>query len=86
MTTLVSAQMFVLDQSLTETVIFHKLIATYTFLGGWLGKDIKSMPFWVTQMLMMAVWLFIALVVTLGNVINRGKHYQSPTPVGPSDR
>lgn len=57
------------------------LIAVYTFLGIWLGKDIKSMG--ITRGLLMAAWGFIALMTILGNVINRGKgksHFQSPTP------
>jgi len=58
------------------------MIAVYTFLGVWLGKDIRSIR--VTQVLLMTVWIFIALMTTLGNVINRSRHYQSPTPVSPS--
>jgi len=56
------------------------MIAVYTFLGGWLGKDIKSMPIWVTQVVMAAMWLFIFLITMLGNVINRDKHFVTPTP------
>ena len=55
------------------------MIAVYTFLGIWLGKAIKSIP--VTRALLTTVWSFIALMTILGNVINRGKHFQSPTPV-----
>jgi len=56
------------------------VIAVYTFLGVCLGKDIKSMPIWITQMLMAAICLFIMLMITLGNVINRDKHFATPTP------
>ena len=83
--TLVSARTFILDQFLKESWIVHKMIAVYTFLGGWLGKDIKLVPIWLTRVLLMAVWLFVVLMTMLGNVINRGKHFQSPTPVGSSD-
>jgi len=62
------------------------MIAVYTFLGGWLGKDVKSMPIWVTWLLMVAIWVFVALMITLGNVTNRDKHFESPTPVGSSDK
>jgi hypothetical protein len=82
MTTLVSARTFLLDQSLKESLTSHKLIAVYTFLGIWLGKDIKSIR--VTRVLLLIVWSFIALMTLLGNVINRGKgksHFESPTPV-----
>ena len=86
MTTLVSAQMLVFNQFLKETLTVHKLITVYTYFGIRLEKDIKQMSFWVAQMLMMAVWLFTTLIVTLGNSINWGKHFQTPTPVSPSDR
>jgi len=75
-----NAQGIVQQLGETGVAMTTLMIAVYTFLGGWLGKDVKSMPMWVTQMLMVAIWFFIALMTMLGNVINRGKHFVIPTP------
>jgi len=87
MSTLVSGQTFILDQSLKENLTFHKVIAVYTFVGIWLGTPVESMR--ATKGILMAVWLYIAFMVILGNITNRGKgksHFQLPTPVSLSDR
>ena len=78
-----------LGQSLKESLNVCKVIAVYAFLGGWLRKDIKTWPIWITQGLLIAIWLFVAVMVLLGNIINRGKghtHFVVPTPVGASGR
>jgi hypothetical protein len=75
-----SAQGIVQQLGETGVAMTTLMIAAYTFLGVWLGKDIKKMPIWVTQVLMAAVWLFITVMIILGNVINRGKHFETPTP------
>ncbi|KIM42096.1 hypothetical protein M413DRAFT_18552 [Hebeloma cylindrosporum] len=72
-------------QQLGETVsaLTILVIAVYAFLCGWLRKDIKSMPVWVTKGLVTAIWVFIAFMTMLGNVLNRGKgqpHFEAPTP------
>ena len=54
------------------------MIAVYTFLGIRLQMDIRSMSIWVTQVLMVAVWVFITLMIILGNVINRDKNFEPP--------
>ncbi|KAF8971117.1 hypothetical protein BDZ97DRAFT_1651830 [Flammula alnicola] len=56
------------------------MIGVFTFLGIWIGKDIRSI--WLTRCILGAAWSFILLMVILGNTIHRGndKHYQSPTP------
>ncbi|KAF9482233.1 hypothetical protein BDN70DRAFT_801951 [Pholiota conissans] len=54
------------------------LIAVYTFLGIWIGKNIRSVR--VTGCILAVVWTFIVLMVALGNATNKGKHYESPTP------
>ena len=82
MSTLVSAPTFILDQSLKESLTSHKLIAVYTFVGIWLGRDITLIR--VAGGLLMIVWSFIALMTIFGNVINRGKgksQFESPTLV-----
>jgi len=75
-----SAQGIVQQLGETGVAMTTLMIAVYTFLGGWLGKDTRTMPIWVTQVLMAAVWLFITLMIILGNVINRDKHFETPTP------
>jgi len=75
-----SAQGIVQQLGETGVAMTTLMIAVYTFLGGWLGKDIKSMPIWVTQVLMAAVWLFVTLMTMLGNILNRDKHFETPTP------
>jgi len=75
-----SAQGIVQQFGETGVAMTTLMIAVYTFLGVWLGKDIKSMPIWITQMLMAAICLFITLMIILGNVINRDKHFATPTP------
>ncbi|KAF8160646.1 hypothetical protein B0H34DRAFT_838433 [Crassisporium funariophilum] len=57
-------------------------IAVFTFLGVWLGKGVRSI--WLTRAVIGSVWLFIILVVVIGNVIHNGSgstRYQSPTPL-----
>ncbi|KAF8971116.1 hypothetical protein BDZ97DRAFT_2054852 [Flammula alnicola] len=56
------------------------MIGVFTFLGIWIGKDIRSV--WLTRCILGAAWSFILLMVILGNTIHHGnkKHYQSPTP------
>ena len=76
-------------QLLKESLNACKVIAVYAFLGGCLRKDIKTWPTWITQGILTAIWLFVAVMVLLGNVINRGKgrtHFVVPTPVGRSGR
>ena len=59
-----------------------KAIAAYTLIGVWLMKGIQSMK--ITLGVLSVIWIFIIIVVTVGNTINRdhGKpSFESPTPV-----
>jgi len=76
-----NAQGIVKQLGETSVAMTTLVIAVYTFVGVWLGNPMKSM--WVTRVVLMAIWLFVAFMIILGNIINRGKgksHFQSPTP------
>lgn len=55
-------------------------IALYTFIGVWMGKTIRSNK--VTGAVIGVIWLFIALLILLGNVLNNGARegFERPTP------
>ena len=61
----------------------HQAIALYTFIGVWMGKTIQSNR--VTGAIIGIIWLFIGLLVLLGNVLNNGARegFERPTPVIP---
>ncbi|PPQ89327.1 hypothetical protein CVT25_003164 [Psilocybe cyanescens] len=55
--------------------------AAYTFIRIWLGKGVKSMR--ITTIVVSITWLFVILVVILGNTLNRGadrSRFQALTP------
>ncbi|KAF9527370.1 hypothetical protein CPB83DRAFT_876503 [Crepidotus variabilis] len=70
-------------QSIGETAVAMTTltIAIFTFLGVWMGKNITSM--FLTRVILAGIWLFIAVVVIVGNTVHRNpskEHFQSPTP------
>ncbi|KAF5338492.1 hypothetical protein D9611_013243 [Ephemerocybe angulata] len=71
-------------QQLGETTVAMStlLIAIYTFRGLWLGKTVESLR--VTKFVTLGIWLFVSLMILLGNVLNRNKdsqhRYETPTP------
>ncbi len=59
-----------------------KAIAAYTLIGVWMMKGIQSMK--ITLGVLSVIWIFIIIVVTVGNTVKRdpGKpSFESPTPV-----
>ncbi|KAH9484981.1 hypothetical protein JR316_0001885 [Psilocybe cubensis] len=70
-------------QQLGETgvAIATLTIAAYTFVGVWLGKGVRSLR--VATVVVSTTWLFVVLIVILGNTVNRGagkSRFQAPTP------
>lgn len=63
-----------------------QVISIYTFLGIWIGRNIRSLR--KTAYVMAAAWSFVIFMVILGNEVNKGpgKHFESPTPVRQSRR
>ncbi|KAJ2919997.1 hypothetical protein MD484_g429, partial [Candolleomyces efflorescens] len=58
------------------------LLAVYTFRGIWMGK--KSESLLMTKFLVTGIWVFVVLIVILGNVLHRHKKgkdsYIAPVP------
>jgi hypothetical protein len=69
-------------QNVGETAVAMTtlLIAIFTFIGVWTGTNVSSMH--LTRAVLAGVWLFIGLVVVIGNTVNHdpSKPFQSPTP------
>lgn len=75
-----SAQGIIQQLGEVNVAITTLMIALYTFIGVWMGGGIRSKK--VTGALVGVVWVFVALLILLGNVLNRksGKGYERPTP------
>ncbi|PPQ83623.1 hypothetical protein CVT25_006308 [Psilocybe cyanescens] len=76
-----NAQGIVQQLGETGVAIATLTIAAYTFIGIWLGKGVRSMR--ITTIVVSITWLFVILMVTLGNTLNRGadkSRFQAPTP------
>lgn len=64
----------------TSVAITTLMITLFTFAGIWFRKGLEST--YLATFLMALAWLFVALMVALGNATNDGPHdmYESPTP------
>jgi len=71
-------------QQLGETgvAITTLLITIYTFIGVWWRIGMGAGSVRVAKIIISLVWLFIFLMVVIGNAVHSDKHalYQSPTP------
>jgi len=62
------------------TFLVLQAISLYTLVSIWLRKDISSMKF--TLGVITCVWIFIAIIVSVGNATHHNPSFMSPTPVG----
>ena len=67
------------ELTLTERISFLQTISIYTFLGLWLRRDIVSMR--LTLLVIVCIWVFIAIIVAVGNATHHNPAFESPTPV-----
>jgi len=76
-----TAQGVVQNVGETTVALTTLTITVYTFLGVWMGGSVSSMRH--TKIVLAGIWLFVALVVIIGNTIPRNPNkaqFQSPTP------
>ncbi|KAJ7141392.1 hypothetical protein C8R44DRAFT_763319 [Mycena epipterygia] len=64
----------------TSVAITTLMIALFTFVGVWWRKGLGATA--LATALIALTWLFVALLIGIGNVAHRGAHdlYESPTP------
>ena len=68
-----------MELALIEGLLFLQTISIYTFLGLWMRKDVSSMK--LTLAVVVCIWVFIAIIVSVGNATHHNPSYESPTPV-----
>ncbi|KAJ7736825.1 hypothetical protein B0H16DRAFT_1572738 [Mycena metata] len=62
----------------TSAAMITLLITLFTFAGVWFRKSSTSLA----AVLVALVWIFVMLIITIGNTTHRGSHslFESPTP------